>query len=382
MRILDRYVVYTFLKNYLLSFMILIGLYIVLDMLFNFDDLMSVQTKAGLTGFESWTGLVKTIADYYFYQMFLIFVSMSGIIPIVAASFTLMRMSRQNELSAILSAGVPLLRMALPIIIAAVVLNGILLIDQEVIVPAIIPKLMRSHNEAGQEVANSFQIGAMQDDNHDILQAAKFFPDPKAPYMKEVQIIECNDRMLPTALITAKQANWQPRVNGGQWKLVNAQRLTGLQPGVAPHIEVDYRKPYKSSITPEEISLYRYKDYVNLLPTERINLLLQRPLAYGSNQLLRVKHTRFTQPLMNIIMLLLAIPSVLTRAPGQLKAAAMKCLVYSGLCMVTVFVSTMLASQPGIAGPGWEWQWPALMAWVPIIIFGPCAVYLLDRIET
>jgi len=45
MRILDRYVLVTFLKNYLLSFMILIGLYIVLDMLFNFDDLMSVQLK-------------------------------------------------------------------------------------------------------------------------------------------------------------------------------------------------------------------------------------------------------------------------------------------------------------------------------------------------
>jgi lipopolysaccharide export system permease protein len=380
MRILDRYVVFTFLKNYLLSFLILIGLYIVLDMLFNFDDLMSVQTKEGLTGFASWTGLVKTIADYYFYQIFLIFVSMSGIIPIVAASFTLMRMSRQNELSAILSAGVPLLRMALPIIIAAVILNGILLVDQEVVVPAMIPKLMRSHNEAGQDAANSFQIGAMQDDNHEILLAAKFFPDPKAPYMKEVRIIECNDQMLPTAWITAKQADWQPHVNGGQWKLTNAQRRTGLQPGVPPHIEEDYRKPYKSSITPEEIALYRYKDYVNLLPTERINLLLQRPLSYGNNQLLRVKHTRFTQPLMNIIMLLLAIPSVLTRAPGQLKTAAMKCLVFSGLCMATVFVSTMLASQP--PNPQWAWQWPALMAWVPIVIFGPVAVFLLDRIET
>ena len=59
MRILDRYVVVTFLKNYVLSFMILIGLYIVLDMLFNFDDLMSVQTREGLSGFASWTGLVK-----------------------------------------------------------------------------------------------------------------------------------------------------------------------------------------------------------------------------------------------------------------------------------------------------------------------------------
>ena len=50
MKILDRYVILAFLKNYLLSFMILVGLYVVLDMLFNFDDLMAIQTKSGYSG--------------------------------------------------------------------------------------------------------------------------------------------------------------------------------------------------------------------------------------------------------------------------------------------------------------------------------------------
>ena len=27
-------------------------------------------------------------------------------------------------------------------------------------------------------------------------------------------------------------------------------------------------------------------------------------------------------------------------------------------------------------------QWPALMAWVPIFVFGPLAVFLLDRVKT
>src|ERR1700712_5597816 len=165
MKILDRYVLFAFLKNYVLSFMILVGLYVVLDMLFNFDDLMSVQSKEGLTGAASVWGLLRTIADYYFYQAFLIFVQMSGTIPIVAAAFTLMRMSRQNELSAILSAGVPLLRIAWPIIIASVILNGLLLVDQEVVVPLMIPKLARTHNEAGQETGNGFAITSLQDEN-------------------------------------------------------------------------------------------------------------------------------------------------------------------------------------------------------------------------
>src|SRR5437763_4935890 len=123
MKSLDRYVLWTFVKNYLLSFMILVGLYVVLDMLFNFDELMAIQAKEGLTGVESIMSLLRNIADYYFYQVFLFFVQLSGIIPVVAAAFTLMRMSRFNELSAILSAGVPLLRITLPIVLASVVLN-------------------------------------------------------------------------------------------------------------------------------------------------------------------------------------------------------------------------------------------------------------------
>ena len=377
MKILDRYVLFAFLKNYVLSFMILVGLYVVLDMLFNFDDLMSVQTKEGLTGAASIWGLLKTIADYYFYQMFLIFVQMSGIIPIVAAAFTLMRMSRQNEISAILSAGVPLLRIAMPIIIAAVVLNGLLLVDQEVIVPLLIPKLARTHNEAGLQIGNGFQIQSLQDEKRNLLLAAKYYPDPQAPYMREVTIIERDEDLQPTAQITADRADWEPKRQ--QWRLQNARRVTGLDPSGKVEIEEHHADPYRGGITPEEVSLYRSNEYVNLLSTERINQLLSRSI-YGSAALLKVKHTRFTQPLVNIIMLLLGIPSVLTRQPGQLRRAAVKTLVISGLCMATVFLSSMLAGTP--PNQMWAATWPAIMAWVPIVLFGPVAVYMLDKVET
>ena len=66
MKILDRYVTASFIKNYLLSFMILVGLYVVLDMLFNFDDLMAVQTRGGYSGIETIWPLLRTIGDYYF----------------------------------------------------------------------------------------------------------------------------------------------------------------------------------------------------------------------------------------------------------------------------------------------------------------------------
>src|SRR6476646_6220284 len=163
MRIIDRYVFWSFIRNYLISFMVLIGMYIVLDMVFNFDDLTNLKGTAEAAGVSSVLGAIRNIADYYFYQCFLFFVHLSGIIPVVAAAFTLMRLSRFNELTAMLAAGVPLLRIAMPIILAGVVLNGLLIADQELVIPTMIPKLTRSHDEMRRSDAKSFPILAMQD---------------------------------------------------------------------------------------------------------------------------------------------------------------------------------------------------------------------------
>src|SRR3954468_1414461 len=54
MKILDRYVLLTFIKNYLISLMVLLGLYVVLDMVFSFDELAETQTR---------TQLVATVTD-------------------------------------------------------------------------------------------------------------------------------------------------------------------------------------------------------------------------------------------------------------------------------------------------------------------------------
>ena len=379
MKILDRYVIITFLKNYLVSFFVLIGLYVTLDMVFNFDELVQVQEKANVaTGIDSAMVVIKAAANYYFYQLFYIYIQLSGMIPVVAAAFTLIRLSRFNELSAMLSAGVPLLRIASPIIIVALILNGLLLLDQELLIPEIIPKLVRSRQEAGQETTTKdFQIPAMQDDKEAVLNVARYRPGPGNPVMLEFTLIERNKELQPVAKIIARRADWDPPSRS--WLLTDARRDDGLLYDTPRRIDYSIAA-YKSNITPEEINLYRQGNYVELLPTRRIDELLARPQSYGTIALLRVKHTRFTQPLVNIILLLLAIPCVLSREPTRLKAAATKCLILTGLCLCTSFLGQQLTGQPPSAGIAP--QWPAIMAWSPLLIFGPIAVYLLDRVET
>jgi lipopolysaccharide export system permease protein len=393
MRIIDRYVVINFLRNYVISFVVLVGMYVVLDMVFNFNHLVDVQSGGG-GATPSVLAALYDIFDYYFYQCFLIFVQLSGIIPVVAATFTLMRLSRFNELTAMLAAGVPLLRIAAPIILVAVVLNGLLLVDQELVIPLMIPKLTREHDEVHRIARTYYPIQAMQDASGGLVYAARYFPNPPegTPYMLALDVIEREpkDRVVdgqtqtlfvPSGHLQADEARWDPQSQ--QWELTNGRRVTGLLSD-----RISAPRPiaaYRSNVTPEEIALYRSGHFVELLPTSRIDQLLDRPNLYGKLDLLRVKHWRFTQPLMNVVLLLLAIPCVLTREPGTLKTAATKTLALMGVAMGAVFVFHQMAGQvPPVLNsrPSGANTWAMLMAWGPIFIFGPLSVFLLDRVKT
>ncbi|HEX8523636.1 MAG TPA: LptF/LptG family permease [Tepidisphaeraceae bacterium] len=379
MRILDRYILWNFIKNYVISFMVLIGLYIVLDMVFNFDELAEVQNRGGAGGVESAVSLLKGLVDYYFYQSFLIFAHLSGIIPLVAAAFTLIRMQRFNELTASLAAGVPLLRTAMPIVLAAVVLNALLVVDQEILIPRMIPKLTRKHDEVQQVGVRTYAIPSMQDEQNGILRASRYHPASatELPFMEYFDVIQRDEEGNAVAHVSADRADWDHA--NRRWRLTRGTLVTGLQPGSELK-----RTPcpfYESNVTPDEVSLYHSSGYTELLSTPRINQLLARPKSYGMIDLLRVKHARLTQWIVNIVMLLLAVPSVLSRDPGRIRMGIMQCAVLCGACMTAIFISQQVAGTPP-AGTQWMDRWPAIMAWIPILIFGPIAVWLLDRIKT
>src|SRR5687768_1835298 len=178
MKILDRYILVSFLKNWLISFMVLVGMYMVLDMVFNFDELFAMKPDptGAATASNTLVSVLYNVGDFYFFQSFLFFNHLSGIIPVVAAAFTLMRLSRFNELTAVLAAGVPMLRVAMPIILAGVVLNALVIVNQELIIPNLSHKLSRDRGEAGGGSGEQFPIRAMQDSQNSLLFAARYTP--------------------------------------------------------------------------------------------------------------------------------------------------------------------------------------------------------------
>ena len=142
---LDKYVVRSFLYSLLLWFVVFMSLRIVADLFVNLDEFAEVAEKQGV---GTWY-LVGQIGSYYFYNSLTYFTEMGGIIILVAAAFSLARMNHTNELTAMLASGVSLYRVVWPIILSAMLMGGLIIIDQEFCIPQVKYKLLREEDEVG-----------------------------------------------------------------------------------------------------------------------------------------------------------------------------------------------------------------------------------------
>ncbi|MEM6560315.1 MAG: LptF/LptG family permease, partial [Planctomycetota bacterium] len=393
MTTLDRYVLGSFFKNYAISLFVLTGLYIVLDMVFQFDEFaVDDDSSEGVLGAGE---VIWAIASFYFFKAFLFFTQLAAVIPVVAAAFTLMRMSRFNEMTAVLAAGVPLLRVAAPIALSAVVMTFVVLVNHELVIPKMIPQLLKEHDQAVRETSKAIRIEALRIGEPEdspraggstLVYAGLFDPGTRetTATMRELTVLRRGADARPAEMITADLARWDPVA--AHWQLDNGQRRTDIDPNDASPTQsaTTPTTPVSNldlAIDPKAIELLQSKDYIELLPLTTIAQLLDRPQQVKPAALLRVKHFRLSAVVANVVLVLLAIPCVLTREPGQLRRSAFQCLALTGACMGTFFLCQILATNPP-QDPTWAARWPAIMAWTPVLIFAPVAVALLDRVKT
>src|SRR5262245_59220676 len=127
--LLDRHLIYGYLKAYVVCLVSLLGLFIVVDLFTNLDD-FTQQHK----GF--WATL-QHIRLYYAHLTPRIFDRLSEAIILLAAMFTMAMTQRNNELLPLLSAGVSTRRVVLPVLLAACAMLGLSVANQELVLPRI-----------------------------------------------------------------------------------------------------------------------------------------------------------------------------------------------------------------------------------------------------
>ncbi len=376
MKRMDRYIIWNFLVNYLLALSVLVGMYILLDIIVNFDLFTRGASYIHSGLLSAAAGLLGEIVSFYMYRTLVIFQMMSGVIPLLAAGFTMIRMTRHRELTALLASGVSLYRVAAPVVLCALGFTLLVVLDQEVLMPANINKLLRKHGQVAATFVQNEPIYFIPESDHSLVLATSY--DPRTKTLRNIRIIERTAAGIPTARILAKKAVWDPGAGEGPMRggwLMNDVVQINERKAVDPNRRPEPVKQmiYYTPLNPEQLKLMFEKKAVDYLSTAQINRMIVVSPPATRAALEKIMYTRISQLVMNMVMLLLGIPFLLTREPGALVKNMFLCSMVSGACFITTFVMYQLAGS-GLS--------PFAGAAAPVILFGPLAVVMLDTLRT
>ncbi len=375
MRILDRYIIKSFLVNYLLALGVLVGLFIVLDIVVNFDNFTSGASRVDPNA--SAMSVFLDIADFYGFQILVIFQQVSAAIPLLAAGFTMVRMTRHHELTAMLSSGVSLYRVAAPIVLVSVLFSVLHIVNQELILPHpyVVEKLLRKHNEVNVSSNKSDPVNFLREEDNSLILASRYDPATKTLY--DLRIIKRDERGSPIGRIMAASATW--KIAEGEvseaWvmeKAIQVDDRLDADPTKRPTSK-ERSLLYRTSYTPAQLEILFSKKAVEYLSSARLHELINYSPDATRPMLYKMMHIRVTQPLMNIILLLIGIPFLLTREPNRLMVNIFYCMIVTGVVFAATFVIFQLGNKRVD---------PLLAAWLPVLLFGPVAAVTLDTIHT
>lgn len=376
MRIIDRYLLRMDVRSFLIFFLSLTGLYVVFDAFSNIDEFLKNNGDNG--------NLMLTMGRYYAYRAVFLFDRTSGILGLLAAMFTVAGLQRQNELTALWAAGISNRRLILPLLGFTAMLALAASANRELVIPLCRSELIRESKDLNGDQPQPMDY--RYDNATDILLRGKF------TIASKLRITE-PDFLLPAELavygrnLVAEDAYYQPPGQGrpGGYLLKNLKQPAELKtkPGVSlgdkPVILTHQDHPdwigegecfVVSDLTFPQLT--RGASWRSLSSTPELVHDLGNPsLDYGAD--VRVKiHGRVVQPLLDMTLLMLGLPLVMTPNNRRLFLAAGLAMGLIGVFMMVSMACQHMGTISLIS--------PALAAWLPAIIFVPIAAALSPRI--
>ncbi len=456
MKTLDKYIVRSFLFNALLFFIVMMALRIVGDLFAHMDEFAEQQ---------NFSGMITSIFTYYAYQSLVYFTELGGVIIVASAAFTVARMNHTNELTAMMASGVSLYRVVWPIVLCSMLLGGLIIIDQEFVIPQVPDKLVRSPDDAhGMEsfkirltpdsagavwYSDSFtpanekmeqpvilirdpnytlqagisaglakpgklfgsrgwlledarmsfaaesgqawphmpdvnrifsnigpemimekteqgptgnlairDIWAKDNQYNMVVEAKRFIPDPyvegefRSGTLEQPRFTFRGDNDKILGVFFAKEALWQGgEIDESFWKLVEGRLF------------------FTSDLTTEVLTLRRDSDWLHYMSSGDLGNLLKLRKVSDEETARLTKHIRVTDPINNLLMLLLGLPFILSRE-RNIKASASLCLLTVGAFYCFIYLCRYIGLDP---------FWAACL---PTLLFGSIAVVMLDSIKT
>jgi lipopolysaccharide export system permease protein len=378
MQIIDRYLLGSFLRTFLICFCSLTGLYIVIDGFSNLDDFMLYAEKHG--------SLLSVMGEYYAYRSMSFFDRTSGILTLIAAMFTVTSFQSHQELTALEAAGLSKGRVVKPVIIAVAVIAVLAALNRELVIPRVRGHL--SHNAQNLNGRKAQTLHPRYDNETDVLFGG-------AETSAETQSIIAPNFFLLRPLdkygkhLIAAKALYKPpegdRPGGYLFEDVEQPKKLDRSPSLDQKgkrvIFTPYDTPWlkpgqcfvASGVSFEQLEGgTAWRQYSSL--AELISGLCNRSLEFGADVRVAI-HSRLVQPLLDVTLLFLGLPLVLSRKNRNMFLAIGLSVVLVVWFMGVVLVCQYLGSNMYLTANTSFW------AWLPLMIFVPWAVFVTEPLR-
>lgn len=364
MKILDRYIAKNFLIGYIIAFSVLIGLRVIIELFVHLDNFTASSGESTIV-------IIKNIFVFYCMQATLYFRDFAGMITVVAAAFSFGKMVRNGELIAVMASGVSLKRVVVPVIILAILATIVFVIDQEFIIPPLADRLVRGEDDiAGQK---AYDVRFINDSQGNLLFSRK--SDLKTGTLSNPTILlrkpsEKAGIWEVTGWISADSAVYN--FDKGCWELVNGFLTEKKSQKIVPE------QFYKTDLTPREIAVKTKAAYKSLLSWPQLrNLAGQGNKIKDQAHLYAQMQSHVTDPLINLVMLLISLPILICRDPKAMKTAVVISFAATTVCFVATFICKLMATEVFF-----DRIIPEFWVWLPIFIFLPAAIMEVDAMKT
>jgi len=385
MKILDRYILKTYVASLVVVMAALMGIAILLDMAVSANKFLDLKSNLPDAGFWS---LVGRMADYYFYQAFYYFQLFAALALLVAAASAMVRLNRTRELTAMKAAGISLYRVLWPIILVGLLLDGFYIVNQEVILPRMAVELARDPDDI--DLKETFSVEFVRDNENNILYAPiydpetremraekKVFEDGSVTFPARVRIFLRDSQYRALGTIEAERATWDARL--GAWRLEGGVRLPPIR-----HASLVERVPegpegepfplYYTNVGPDEILRHRNSDFYRYMSYSELKVLARDPMRGNRLQLEVAMHQHITNPVLNILILLLGLPFVAGREDRNYFIGIGLAVALVIGVFVVVFASTAFGNA-GHVPPLWA-------AWIPVFLVLPPSILSMEMLKT
>lgn len=387
MTILDRQRYWAYAKAYVICFTSMTSLYVIIDAFTNLDEFTKINDTPGK--------LAAFMSRYYAVRTTMIYDKLCGVIGMMAAIFTVTWVQRNNELLAMLAAGISAPRVIRPVMISGALVSTIAVANQELLLPRFASELQKYPDDDGRQLV---RVYGRYDSNRVYLHSSGPFADRNNLTIANFYVTFPVSLFGVTGEMSARMAYYIPPdhptapMKGG-WLMRSAKltppSLTGTEPVL---VKLDAKNlegfPPPKNASEEVGEVYFLQSSANFFTlirkpsewyqfagtAELIEALNDPSNEHEKKDIAIYLHQRNLRPGLAFALMALSMPLVLG-------GFARNTYLNLGFSVATsaAFYASLFACQY-LAGHGIFR--PEMSAWIPMIGFGTLAVARWDKIKS